>query len=65
MPAIADEWEDLKGVPISAILFGGRRATVVPLVNEAKDWAQGTFFGSIVSSEKNRRGCRKNWRVAP
>ena len=51
-PAIADEWEDLKGVPISAILFGGRRATVVPLVNEAKDWAQGTFFGSIVSSEK-------------
>jgi len=51
-PAIADEWEDLKGVPISAILFGGRRATVVPLVNEANDWVQGIFFGSIVSSEK-------------
>jgi len=51
-PVIADEWEDLKGVPISAILFGGRRATVVPLVNEARDWTQGTFFGSIVSSEK-------------
>ncbi|MBA59725.1 MAG: phosphoenolpyruvate carboxykinase (GTP) [Gammaproteobacteria bacterium] len=51
-PAIAKEWEDLAGVPISAILFGGRRATVVPLVNEARDWAQGTFFGSIVSSEK-------------
>ena len=51
-PAIADEWEDLQGVPISAILFGGRRATVVPLVNEANDWNQGTFFGSIVSSEK-------------
>ena len=51
-PVIADEWEDLKGVPISAILFGGRRATVVPLVNEARDWQQGTFFGSIVSSEK-------------
>ena len=51
-PAIADEWEDLQGVPISAILFGGRRATVVPLVNEARDWVQGTFFGSIVSSEK-------------
>ena len=51
-PAIADEWEELKGVPISAILFGGRRATVVPLVNEARDWVQGTFFGSIVSSEK-------------
>jgi phosphoenolpyruvate carboxykinase (GTP) len=51
-PAIADEWEDLAGVPISAILFGGRRATVVPLVNEARDWVEGTFFGSIVSSEK-------------
>jgi phosphoenolpyruvate carboxykinase (GTP) len=51
-PSIADEWEDLKGVPISAILFGGRRATVVPLVNEARDWNHGTFLGSIVSSEK-------------
>ncbi len=51
-PVIANEWEDLKGVPISAILFGGRRATVVPLVNEASSWTQGTFFGSIVSSEK-------------
>ena len=51
-PVIADEWEELKGVPISAILFGGRRATVVPLANEASSWAQGTFFGSIVSSEK-------------
>ena len=58
-PAIADEWEDLKGVPISAILFGGRRATVVPLVNEAKDWAQGTFFGSIVSSEKTAAAAGK------
>ncbi len=51
-PVIANEWEELKGVPISAILFGGRRATVVPLVNEATSWNQGTFFGSIVSSEK-------------
>ena len=51
-PAIADEWEDLQGEPISAILFGGRRATVVPLVNEANSWNQGTFFGSIVASEK-------------
>ena len=51
-PAIADEWEALQGVPISAILFGGRRATVVPLVNEANSWNQGTFFGSIVASEK-------------
>ncbi|MFT7090842.1 MAG: phosphoenolpyruvate carboxykinase (GTP) [Candidatus Azotimanducaceae bacterium] len=58
-PVIADEWEDLKGVPISAILFGGRRATVVPLVNEARDWTQGTFFGSIVSSEKTAAAAGK------
>lgn len=58
-PVIADEWEDLKGVPISAILFGGRRATVVPLVNEARDWVQGTFFGSIVSSEKTAAAAGK------
>ncbi len=58
-PVIADEWEDLKGVPISAILFGGRRATVVPLVNEARDWQQGTFFGSIVSSEKTAAAAGK------
>jgi phosphoenolpyruvate carboxykinase (GTP) len=51
-PVIADEWEDPQGVPISAILFGGRRATVVPLVHEARDWAHGTFLGSIISSEK-------------
>jgi phosphoenolpyruvate carboxykinase (GTP) len=51
-PIIAPEWQDPRGVPISAILFGGRRATVVPLVREARDWVQGTFMGSIVSSEK-------------
>ncbi|GAB1256260.1 phosphoenolpyruvate carboxykinase (GTP) [Aurantivibrio plasticivorans] len=50
-PVIADEWEDPKGVPISAILFGGRRASVVPLVNEAKDWNHGTFLGTIIASE--------------
>jgi phosphoenolpyruvate carboxykinase (GTP) len=50
-PSMADEWEDPKGVPISAIMFGGRRATVVPLVHEARDWAHGTFIGSIMSSE--------------
>ena len=51
-PVIAPEWEDPNGVPISAILFGGRRATVVPLVHEARDWTHGTFLGSIISSEK-------------
>jgi phosphoenolpyruvate carboxykinase (GTP) len=50
-PSMADEWEDPKGVPISAIMFGGRRATVVPLVHEARDWEHGTFIGSIMSSE--------------
>jgi phosphoenolpyruvate carboxykinase (GTP) len=51
-PVIAPEWEDPKGVPIDAILFGGRRASVVPLVTEAADWKQGTFLGSIMASEK-------------
>ena len=51
-PVIADEWEDPKGVPISAILVGGRRATVVPLVNESKSWEHGTFLASIIGSEK-------------
>ncbi len=50
-PVIADEWEDPKGVPISAIMFGARRATVVPLVNEGRDWRHGTFLGTIVASE--------------
>ncbi|MAJ90604.1 MAG: phosphoenolpyruvate carboxykinase (GTP) [Legionellales bacterium] len=50
-PVIADEWEDPKGVPIDAILFGGRRATTVPLVTEALDWNHGTFIGTIIASE--------------
>ncbi len=50
-PVIAPEWEDPRGVPISALLFGGRRATVLPLVNEALTWQHGTFLGSIMSSE--------------
>ncbi|HUB72908.1 MAG TPA: phosphoenolpyruvate carboxykinase (GTP) [Solirubrobacteraceae bacterium] len=51
-PAIAPEWEDPKGVPIDAMLFGGRRASVVPLVTEALDWEHGVFLGSVMSSEK-------------
>jgi phosphoenolpyruvate carboxykinase (GTP) len=50
-PVIASEWEDPKGVPISAIMFGGRRASVVPLANEARDWVHGTFLGTIIASE--------------
>jgi phosphoenolpyruvate carboxykinase (GTP) len=50
-PTIAPEWEDPKGVPVSAILFGGRRPSTVPLVHQSFDWEHGVFLGSILGSE--------------
>jgi phosphoenolpyruvate carboxykinase (GTP) len=50
-PAIAPEWEDPKGVPVDAFLFGGRRPSTIPLVHQAMSWEHGVFMGSIVGSE--------------
>ncbi|HEY7829362.1 MAG TPA: phosphoenolpyruvate carboxykinase (GTP) [Solirubrobacteraceae bacterium] len=58
-PAIAPEWQDPAGVPIDAMLFGGRRSTVVPLVTEALGWEHGVFLGSIMSSEKTAAAAGK------
>jgi phosphoenolpyruvate carboxykinase (GTP) len=58
-PVIATEWEDPNGVPIAAILFGGRRAGVAPLVTEALSWQHGVFLGSIMASEKTAAAAGK------
>lgn len=52
VPTAAPEWQDPNGVPISAILFGGRRKTTMPLVTETHDWQHGVFMGSVLSSEQ-------------
>jgi phosphoenolpyruvate carboxykinase (GTP) len=66
-PSIAAEWEDPSGVPISAILFGGRRRTTVPLVTQARDWEHGVFLGSIMASETTaaQQGAVGNLRFDP
>ena len=66
-PSIAAEWQDPAGVPISAILFGGRRRTTVPLVTQATDWEHGVFLGSIMASETTaaQQGAVGNLRFDP
>lgn len=62
-PSLAPEWDDPQGVPLSAIVFGGRRANVGPLVTAARNWAHGVFMGSILSSETTAAAAGKVGRV--
>jgi phosphoenolpyruvate carboxykinase (GTP) len=62
-PVIAPEWQDPKGVPIDAILFGGRRASIVPLITEAFNWQHGTFLGATASSETTAATTGKEGRL--